>query len=69
MSIQQWGSDLGKSVLEKLCSLYTKLVWESSVLLTLCTPNTNAEEDLSFTEADLQKLILKSSSKTGMWFS
>ena len=65
MSISQWASDLGKSVLIKLSSLYTKLVWESSSLLTLCTTNTSSKEDISFAEADIEKLIAKNVAKDG----
>ena len=56
MSISQWGSDLGQCVLKKLTELYAKLVWESSMLLVLCTPNTNSEEDISIANQDLNKL-------------
>ncbi|XP_066927721.1 E3 ubiquitin-protein ligase HUWE1-like isoform X2 [Clytia hemisphaerica] len=59
MSIQNWGSELGKTVLEKLSTLYMKLVWESSALLTLCTPNIASQEDLSFAAEDLEKLTMK----------
>ena len=37
--MNQWGSQLGLSVLGKLSQLYCSLVWESTVLLSLCTPN------------------------------
>lgn len=39
ISVNQWGSQLGLSVLSKLSQLYCSLVWESTVLLSLCTPN------------------------------
>jgi len=65
MSIQQWGSELGKQVLEKLSTLYMKLVWESSALLTLCTPNIASQEDLSFAAEDLARLTLKNIAKDG----
>jgi len=39
ISVNQWGSQLGLSVLNKLSQLYCSLVWESTVLLSLCTPN------------------------------
>ncbi|GIY82204.1 e3 ubiquitin-protein ligase HUWE1 [Caerostris extrusa] len=35
ISISHWGSELGLSVLKGLSSLYTSLVWESTVLLAL----------------------------------
>ena len=66
MSIQQWGSELGKQVLEKLSTLYMKLVWESSALLTLCTPNIASQEDLSFATEDLARLTLKNIDKDGI---
>lgn len=59
MSLNQWGSELGKSVLGKLSLLYTYLVWESSVLLTLCTPNLADDEQIDFAREDLDKLIPK----------
>ena len=65
MAVQQWGSDLGKVVLEKLCNLYTRLVWESTILLTLCTPNTVAEEDLSFASEELKLLTAKNIPRDG----
>ncbi|RXM33250.1 E3 ubiquitin-protein ligase HUWE1, partial [Acipenser ruthenus] len=39
ISVNQWGSQLGLNVLNKLSQLYCSLVWESTVLLSLCTPN------------------------------
>lgn len=46
-------------VLGKLSLLYTYLVWESSVLLTLCTPNLTDDEKIDFAREDLNKLIPK----------
>lgn len=63
--MQQWGSELGNTVLEKLSTLYMKLVWESSALLTLCTPNIASQEDLSFAADDLAKLTSKKIEKEG----
>lgn len=65
MSVKEWGSPLGQSVLKKLCSLYMRLVWESSTLLTLCTPNSASDEDLSFAAQDLAKLTAKKILKDG----
>ena len=42
-----------------------KLVWESSALLTLCTPNIASQEDLSFAADDLAKLTSKKIEKEG----
>jgi len=58
-SLNQWGSELGKRVLGKLSLLYTYLVWESSVLLTLCTPNLTDDEKIDFARDDLNKLVPK----------
>ena len=57
MSVNQWGSDIGIKVLKKLSSLYICLVWESSVLLTLCTPNISDDEKIDFAKDDLEKLV------------
>ena len=37
MSINHWGSQIGLPVLKGLSKLYTSLVWESTVLLALCS--------------------------------
>lgn len=37
LSIGQWGSGMGPDVLKGLSRLYTSLVWESTVLLALCS--------------------------------
>ena len=46
-------------MLGKLSLLYTYLVWESSVLLTLCTPNLTDDEKIDFARDDLNKLVPK----------
>lgn len=52
MSITQWGSREGLRILKKLSKLYWNLVWESTVLLALCSgeydpgPNEFARADL-----------------------
>ncbi len=68
MSVNQWGSELGKRVLTKLSLLYTYLVWESSVLLTLCTPNLTDDEKIDFARDDLTKLVKDMKGNKG-WFS
>ena len=35
--VSNWGSELGLSVLKGLSKLYTSLVWESNILLALCS--------------------------------
>ncbi|XP_077002926.1 E3 ubiquitin-protein ligase HUWE1 isoform X12 [Tamandua tetradactyla] len=58
ISVNQWGSQLGLSVLSKLSQLYCSLVWESTVLLSLCTPN-SLPCGCEFGQADMQKLVPK----------
>uniref|UniRef100_A0A8B9MW57 HECT-type E3 ubiquitin transferase n=1 Tax=Accipiter nisus TaxID=211598 RepID=A0A8B9MW57_9AVES len=58
ISVNQWGSQLGLSVLGKLSQLYCSLVWESTVLLSLCTPN-SLPPGCEFGQADMQKLVPK----------
>ncbi|OCT57970.1 hypothetical protein XELAEV_18002839mg [Xenopus laevis] len=58
ISVNQWGSQLGLSVLNKLSQLYCSLVWESTVLLSLCTPN-SLPPGCEFGQADMQKLAPK----------
>ncbi|OBS83180.1 hypothetical protein A6R68_22836, partial [Neotoma lepida] len=58
ISVNQWGSQLGLSVLSKLSQLYCSLVWESTVLLSLCTPN-SLPSGCEFGQADMQKLVPK----------
>lgn len=41
LSVAHWGSDLGVNVLKRLSELYTSLVWESTVLLALCSESTS----------------------------
>lgn len=48
----QWGSDLGLHVLDLLSQLYTALVWESTILLTLCCQDTT----LGIRREDMEKL-------------
>lgn len=58
ISVSHWGSELGLKVLSGLSKLYTSLVWESTVLLALCS-----EEILppgcAFGKADMDKLLPK----------
>uniref|UniRef100_A0A7N8WS29 E3 ubiquitin-protein ligase HUWE1 n=1 Tax=Mastacembelus armatus TaxID=205130 RepID=A0A7N8WS29_9TELE len=58
ISVNQWGSQLGLNVLNKLSQLYCSLVWESTVLLSLCTPN-SLPPGCEFGQADMQKLVPK----------
>lgn len=56
MSIDHWGSELGLSVLRGLSKLYTSLVWESTVLLALCSEDT-LPPGSEFGKADMDKLL------------
>lgn len=65
LCITHWGSELGISVLNQLSELYTSLVWESTVLLALCSdqaPNASWQ----FGRHQLEKLstLIKDSSST-----
>ncbi|KAE8583290.1 hypothetical protein XENTR_v10020474 [Xenopus tropicalis] len=63
ISVNQWGSQLGLNVLNKLSQLYCSLVWESTVLLSLCTPN-SLPPGCEFGQADMQKLAPKEEKAT-----
>ena len=67
MSINHWGSQIGLPVLKGLSKLYTSLVWESTVLLALCSDEALPAGCL-FGKADLEKLLpaeLKSNTDSG----
>ncbi|XP_068610279.1 E3 ubiquitin-protein ligase HUWE1 [Brachionichthys hirsutus] len=64
ISVNQWGSQLGLSVLTKLSQLYCSLVWESTVLLSLCTPN-SLPPGCEFGQTDMQKLVPKEEKPSG----
>ncbi len=55
MVVKQWGSEMGIDLLKDLSQLYLNLVWESTVLLSLCSgeyqPGT-----IDFGKHDLEKL-------------
>ena len=56
LSINHWGSPIGLPVLKGLSKLYTSLVWESTVLLALCSDET-LPQGCQFGRADLEKLL------------
>ncbi|XP_042241661.1 E3 ubiquitin-protein ligase HUWE1-like isoform X2 [Homarus americanus] len=56
VSINQWGTDLGLRVLAGLTQLYTSLVWESTVLLALCSDDALPAGCL-FGKEDTDKLL------------
>ena len=53
--INHWGAEVGIETLKKLCHLYSALVWESSVLLVLCTQE-NLTDECDLLKKDLEKL-------------
>ena len=55
LSVTHWGTDVGIEVLQKLSELYTSLVWESTVLLALCSEAT-ANATWQFGRHQLEKL-------------
>ena len=61
ISVTHWGSDLGLTVLAGLSRLYTSLVWESTVLLALCSEDT-LPADCMFGRQDMDKLVTTSPS-------
>lgn len=54
-SLHYWGADLGLSVLKSLAELYTSLVWESTLLLALCSDDV-IPTDSEFGREDMEKL-------------
>ncbi|KAG0720223.1 E3 ubiquitin-protein ligase HUWE1 [Chionoecetes opilio] len=56
LSINQWGTELGLKVLAGLTQLYTSLVWESTVLLALCSDDALPAGCL-FGKEDTDKLL------------
>ncbi|WAR27034.1 HUWE1-like protein [Mya arenaria] len=58
ISVSHWGSPLGQKVLSGLSKLYTSLVWESTVLLALCSED-KLPSDTDFGRADMNKLLPK----------
>lgn len=58
ISVNHWGSALGQKVLTGLSKLYTSLVWESTVLLALCSDDRQPLET-DFGRADMNKLLPK----------
>merc|ERR1712173_263917 len=54
--VGNWGSELGLSVLQGLSKLYTSLVWESNILLALCSEDA-LPAGCEFGKADMDKLL------------
>ena len=57
MSVNHWGSELGLQVLKSISKLYTSLVWESSVLIALCSDSV-IPPDSDFGLADVNKVMM-----------
>jgi hypothetical protein len=51
-----WGSELGLGVLNGLAELYTSLVWESTLLLALCSDDI-IPPGCKFGKEDMEKLL------------
>ncbi|XP_025833004.1 E3 ubiquitin-protein ligase HUWE1-like [Agrilus planipennis] len=58
LSLQHWGSEQGLIVLKGLAELYTSLVWESTLLLALCSEDVihGKTFDCDFNREDMRKL-------------
>lgn len=56
LSLQHWGSDDGLNVLSVLADLYTSLVWESTLLLALCSEDI-IPANCDFGKEDMDKLL------------
>ncbi|XP_046484252.1 E3 ubiquitin-protein ligase HUWE1 isoform X1 [Neodiprion pinetum] len=56
LSMNHWGSDLGLTVLKGLSELYTSLVWESTLLLALCSDDI-IPAGCDFGKEDMDKLV------------
>lgn len=55
LSLQHWGHDEGMLVLQGLADLYTALVWESTLLLALCSDDV-IPSDCDFGREDMERL-------------
>lgn len=54
--MNHWGSELGLQVLNGLTKLYTSLVWESTVLLALCSEDI-LPQGTEFGKEDMDKIL------------
>ena len=55
IALQHWGAEKGLTVLKALAELYTSLVWESTLLLALCSDDV-IPSDCDFGRTDMEKL-------------
>ncbi|XP_033329504.2 HECT, UBA and WWE domain containing E3 ubiquitin protein ligase 1 isoform X3 [Megalopta genalis] len=68
-SMNHWGSGLGLAVLKGLSELYMSLVWESTLLLALCSED-SIPAGCDFGKEDMDKLVppeLKNDAETSGW--
>ncbi|XP_076294390.1 HECT, UBA and WWE domain containing E3 ubiquitin protein ligase 1 isoform X3 [Lasioglossum baleicum] len=69
LSMNHWGSGLGLTVLKVLSELYMALVWESTLLLALCSED-SIPAGCDFGKEDMDKLVppeLKNDGETSGW--
>ncbi|XP_043493606.1 E3 ubiquitin-protein ligase HUWE1 [Polistes fuscatus] len=69
LSMNHWGSDLGLTVLKGLSKLYMSLVWESTLLLALCSEDI-IPAGCDFGKEDMDKLIppeLRTEGESSTW--
>ena len=62
MLVTHWGSKLGLQVLQSLSRLYMSLVWESSVLIALCSDNV-FPADSQFGTSDITRIMARAEAK------
>jgi len=63
MLVSHWGSKLGLQVLQGLSQLYLSLVWESSVLIALCSDNV-LPADCQFGAVDIMRVMSRADAKS-----
>jgi len=63
MLVSHWGSRLGLEVLQGLSQLYLSLVWESSVLIALCSDNV-LSADCQFGAVDIMRVMSRADAKS-----
>ncbi|KAG7210750.1 hypothetical protein KM043_012246 [Ampulex compressa] len=71
LSMNHWGSELGLTVLKGLSELYMSLVWESTLLLALCSEDI-IPAGCDFGKEDMDKLMpteLKNDGEASTWSS
>lgn len=66
LSVTHWGNETGIAVLTKLSQLYTSLVWESTVLLALCSESTS-QASWQFGKHQLDKLTAMTKEQQGIF--